>query len=85
MLVTSALHMWCALATFRAARIGAIPAPTDFEVRPRQVNLFSFLQDAKALVLSTEALHEYAGMFLYWLRGWASFGPGSDAARGAAS
>ncbi|HYW91997.1 MAG TPA: YdcF family protein [Gammaproteobacteria bacterium] len=70
LLVTSALHMPRALATFRGEGIDAVPAPTDFDVRPRPYNLLSFLPDSDALANSAQALHEYAGMFVYHLRGW---------------
>lgn len=70
LLVTSALHMPRALATFRGVGIDAIPAPTDFTVRPRPTDLLSFLPDAQALAGSDLALHEYAGMLVYRLRGW---------------
>jgi uncharacterized SAM-binding protein YcdF (DUF218 family) len=71
LLVTSALHMPRALATFRAAGIQAIPAPTDYEVVDRQMTtLLEWLPDAEALAGSTRALKEYLGLGVYWLRGW---------------
>ncbi|HYW92537.1 MAG TPA: YdcF family protein [Gammaproteobacteria bacterium] len=70
LLVTSALGMSRALATFRGAGIDAIPVPTDYEVRTRPLGPLMFLPDAKALWGSTRAIHEYLGSFVYWLRGW---------------
>jgi uncharacterized SAM-binding protein YcdF (DUF218 family) len=46
LLVTSALHLPRALATFRAAGIDALPAPTDFEVMPQPPHLLRWLPDA---------------------------------------
>jgi uncharacterized SAM-binding protein YcdF (DUF218 family) len=70
-LVTSALHMPRALATFRAAGINAIPAPTDFEVEVRPRVFLDWLPDAEALAASTRALKEYPGLWVYRYRGWA--------------
>ncbi|AUB83856.1 YdcF family protein [Candidatus Thiodictyon syntrophicum] len=71
LLVTSALHMPRALASFRAAGVAAIPAPTDFEVMPQPAQALRWLPDAGALAGSTRALKEYLGWWVYWWRGWA--------------
>jgi uncharacterized SAM-binding protein YcdF (DUF218 family) len=71
LLVTSALHLPRALATFRAAGINALPAPTDFEVMPQPPHLLRWLPDAQALADSTRALKEYWGLWVYRWRGWA--------------
>ena len=71
LLVTSALHLPRALATFRAARIDALPAPTDFEVMPEPPHPLRWLPDAEALFDSTRALKEYLGLWVYRWRGWA--------------
>ncbi|CRI68012.1 conserved hypothetical protein [Thiocapsa sp. KS1] len=71
LLVTSALHMPRALATFRAVGIDAVPAPTDFEVMPEPAHLMRWLPDAEALSDSTRALKEYVGWWVYRWRGWA--------------
>ena len=71
LLVTSALHMPRALATFRAVGVDAIPAPTDFEVMPEPAHLLRWLPDAEALVASSRALKEYLGLWVYRWRGWA--------------
>lgn len=71
LLVTSALHMPRALATFRAAGLDAIPAPTDFEVKARPRVFLDWLPDAEALAASTRALKEYLGLWVYRYRGWA--------------
>ncbi len=73
LLVTSALHMRRALATFRAAGINAIPGPTDFEVvEPEARTVLDWLPDAGALAGTTRALKEYLGFVVYQLRGWLS-------------
>jgi uncharacterized SAM-binding protein YcdF (DUF218 family) len=71
LLVTSALHMPRALATFQAAGVDAIPAATDFEVIQRPRVLLDWLPDAEALAASTRALKEYLGLWVYRHRGWA--------------
>lgn len=71
LLVSSALHLPRALATFRAAGIAALPAPTDFEVMPEPAHPLRWLPDAQALANSTRALKEYLGLWVYRWRGWA--------------
>jgi uncharacterized SAM-binding protein YcdF (DUF218 family) len=71
LLVTSALHMPRALATFRAAGVNTTPAASDFEVVPVPDQLLRWLPDAQALSDSTRALKEYLGLWAYRWRGWA--------------
>jgi uncharacterized SAM-binding protein YcdF (DUF218 family) len=72
LLVTSARHMPRAEATFRAAGITVVPAPTDFEAdTPSVRNLLDYLPDAGALNDSSKALKEYLGLWVYRRRGWA--------------
>jgi uncharacterized SAM-binding protein YcdF (DUF218 family) len=71
LLVTSALHLPRALATFRAAGIDALPAPADFEVMPEPPHPLRWLPDAQALADSDRALKEYLGLWVYRWRGWA--------------
>ena len=72
LLVTSSWHMRRALATFHAAGINAVPAPTDFNVRHVPDRLLSWLPKAHALAGSSRAIKEYVGLAYYWLRGWAN-------------
>ncbi len=73
LLVTSALHMRRAAATFRAAGIRIVPAPTDYEALPEpEPTLLDYLPDASALEGSTRAFKEYLGLWVYQLRGWAT-------------
>ncbi len=71
LLVTSALHMPRALATFISAGIDAVPATTDFTVTYREHRTaIDFLPDAKALWHATEAIKEYVGYAYYRWQGW---------------
>ena len=71
LLVTSAMHMPRALATFRSAGINAIPSPTDYMIVNRNEPAVSdLLPDAGALGGTTVALKEYLGFLYYRLRGW---------------
>lgn len=71
LLVTSALHMPRALASFRAVGVDAMPAVTDFEVMPEPAHPIRWVPDAEALSDSTRALKEYLGLWVYRRRGWA--------------
>ncbi|NEO27889.1 MAG: YdcF family protein [Kamptonema sp. SIO4C4] len=78
-LVTSALHMPRAYMIFQKQGIDAIPAPTDF-LTTRRLNvtssfslksfLLNLVPDVANLASSTEAMKEYIGIVVYWLRGW---------------
>ena len=71
LLVTSALHMPRALATFKSAGIDAVPAVTDFTVTCKdQRTVIDFLPDAGALLRTTNAIKEYVGYAYYWWKGW---------------
>ena len=71
LLVTSAMHMPRALATFYTAGIDAIPSPTDYEVVDKaEITILDFLPDADALSETTRAVKEYLGFVVYRLRGW---------------
>ena len=80
LLVTSALHMPRSLKVFRRLGMDVIPAPTDFLIgdgamqakgESWQEILLNILPDAYRLSLTTRALKEYLGIFIYQLRGWA--------------
>ena len=71
LLVTSAMHMRRALATFTSAGIDAVPAATDYTVTYRDHRtVIDFLPDAKALSRTTDAIKEYIGYAYYRWRGW---------------
>ena len=79
LLVTSATHMPRSMAIFKKLGIKAIAAPTDFLVSDRNLiestftlesRILSFFPDTANLDLTTQAIKEYIGMFIYRLRGW---------------
>lgn len=70
LLVTSALHMRRALATFRSAGVYAVPAPTDYRVVDDPGSFLDLVPSAGALGGSTAAIREYVGYLVYDWRGW---------------
>lgn len=70
LLVTSALHMRRALATFRSAGVAARPAATDYHAVSGPTTLLDWAPSAGALQGSTATIREYAGYVVYWWRGW---------------
>lgn len=70
LLVTSALHMRRALATFRSVGVSAVPAPTDIQVTASRRTVLSVMPDAGALAGSTASIREYVGYLVYAWRGW---------------
>lgn len=80
LLVTSAMHMPRSVMVFMEQGIDVIPAPTDFNVvyseKESPENFLislsvNILPSASNLELTTRALKEYIGIFVYKLRGWA--------------
>lgn len=71
LLVTSAIHMPRALATFRTLGINAIPSPTDYLATNRKkYEIKDFLPNIDALKDTSLAVKEYLGMMAYRWRGW---------------
>ncbi len=70
LLVTSALHMRRALATFRSAGVDAVPAATDYRGVAGETTLLELFPTAGALAASTAAIREYVGYVVYDWRGW---------------
>jgi uncharacterized SAM-binding protein YcdF (DUF218 family) len=79
LLITSAVAMPRALATFKRQGIDALPAPTDFiAMDPVHRHLMGdatqairqLLPDSSSLAQSTTAIREYLGLVAYWLVGW---------------
>jgi uncharacterized SAM-binding protein YcdF (DUF218 family) len=68
LLVTSAFHMRRAEAVFAAQGIEVVPAATDYQRLLQAELLPAWLPSATALVQSTYALRELAGLWVYrWL------------------
>lgn len=70
LLVTSALHMRRALATFWEAGVRAFPAATDYRVVEAEPTALDAVPSAEALAGSTAAIREYVGYVVYDWRGW---------------
>lgn len=79
LLVTSASHMPRSLRVFQKQGIDVIPAPTDFLVTQvdwehlqstPQATVLNLLPSADHLKQTTQAIKEYIGMVVYWLKGW---------------
>ena len=80
LLVTSAIHMPRSMAIFKKIGIDAIAAPTDYRISQLEIDepntrteatILSFLPSEDCLSLTTQAIREYIGMYVYKLRGWA--------------
>ena len=65
--------MPCALACFRKEKFAVLPYPVDY-LAPKdlkdQIDIFCFLPSVGNIGLSSQALHEYAGLAMYRLRGY---------------
>lgn len=71
LLVTSALHMPRALAVFKKQGLQIIPAPSASQIFVPGRPGFSFwLPDWRTITASRSIIKEYAGLLVYWLRGW---------------
>jgi uncharacterized SAM-binding protein YcdF (DUF218 family) len=72
LLVTSAIHMPRALGAFRKAGFDAEAAPADFETGwDKSLSGFDLVPSANALTSANQAIHEWVGLLVYKLRGWA--------------
>ena len=69
-LVTSAFHMPRAYAVFKKLGISVTPIASDFVVKDKPYDPFSFIPDVENLRYSTVALKEYVGIIVYRLKGW---------------
>ncbi len=79
LLVTSAMHMPRSMAMFKKVGIDAIAAPTDYRISQLELDepnsqpeasILSFLPNDDCLSITTQAIREYIGIFVYKLRGW---------------
>ena len=79
-LVTSATHMPRSVALFEAQGLEVTPAPTDFKVTEENwhalwqpnlsAQLTQLMPNLTNLNMTTTALKEYIGIFVYRLKGW---------------
>lgn len=79
-LVTHAWHMRRAAYSFARSGFRAVPAPTAFTAVETVVSVADFIPDAKSLLRTYYAIHEYVGLVWYRLRYDACAAPGTDAA-----
>ena len=71
LLVTSAAHMKRSVATFEALGVEVFPVSTDVRViNSTKWTLFDFLPDAKALLMTNDAIREWMGQWFYEMWGW---------------
>ena len=71
LLVTSAGHMRRSLAAFRAAGVSVTPVSTDIRAaRTDRLTVMHFLPSAGGLSMSSDALREMVGQWVYELKGW---------------
>ena len=71
LLVTSAAHMPRALAAFNSAGISVTPVTTDVQVVDNGLPpMTDFLPDAGALAMTSAAIRERVGQWVYSMKGW---------------
>ncbi|MFA5663988.1 YdcF family protein [Castellaniella sp.] len=71
-LVTSALHMPRAIASFRKLGLDPTAAPSPPQITvPGERSFHPWLPDWRSLQASRSIIKEYLGLLVYWLRGWA--------------
>jgi uncharacterized SAM-binding protein YcdF (DUF218 family) len=79
LLVTSAMHMPRSMAIFKHLGIKAIAAPTDFRVSQLELDepnlqtesvILSLMPDDENLSVTTAAIREYIGMWVYKVKDW---------------
>jgi uncharacterized SAM-binding protein YcdF (DUF218 family) len=72
LLVTSAFHMPRSIAAFRAAGFEVEAYPVDWRTRGWRDALLPFDRLSSGLARTDVAIHEYSGLFAYWLSGQSS-------------
>ncbi|WP_323000442.1 YdcF family protein [Castellaniella sp.] len=71
LLVTSALHMPRAMASFQKQGLSPIAAPSPAQIVVPEAPDFSFwLPNLRTLNASRSIVKEYLGLLVYWVRGW---------------
>jgi len=71
LLVTSALHMPRAMAAFakQGVQATAVPAPSQISL-PADGSVHPWIPNERAFEASRSIIKEYAGLLVYWWRGW---------------
>jgi uncharacterized SAM-binding protein YcdF (DUF218 family) len=71
LLITSAWHMPRALAIFKKAGFPIVPAPCDFRTNDElSGTLLDWVPNAQAFAMTSAALREWMGFYVYRWRGW---------------
>jgi len=71
LLVTSAAHMPRAVAAFRSVNVSVVPVSTDVRIVESSMPApMDFLPSAGALAMTSEAIREWIGQWVYQLQGW---------------
>ena len=71
LLVTSALHMPRAMAAFAKQGVQAVAAPTPAQIAlPADGSISPWMPNQRAFEASRAIIKEYAGLLVYWWRGW---------------
>lgn len=71
LLVTSAAHMPRSVAAFEAVGLSVVPVSTDVRVADtKHLTAMDFLPDARALAMSSDAIRELIGRWVYQMQGW---------------
>jgi uncharacterized SAM-binding protein YcdF (DUF218 family) len=69
-LITSAAHMYRAVATFHKQGLFPQPYPVDFQTNGEGIHLFDFIPSVRALDIMTNVFHELIGLVMYRLQGY---------------
>ena len=71
LLVTSAAHMPRSVAAFRSVGLTVVPVSTDVRIAAQSLpRVTDFLPSATALAMTSDAIREWIGQFVYSLNGW---------------
>jgi uncharacterized SAM-binding protein YcdF (DUF218 family) len=70
LLVDAALHLPRSAAAFAKTGFTVTPIPCDYKMSTGSLHLSDFVPRGENLSASGEAIHEYVGLFAYWLRGF---------------
>jgi uncharacterized SAM-binding protein YcdF (DUF218 family) len=71
LLVTSAAHMPRSVAAFQSVGVGVIPVSTDVRtINNPSLEVMSFLPNASALAMTSDATREWIGQKVYEFQGW---------------